>query len=558
MHLGVLFILGIGAFCGVLGAWLSERLRIPQVVGYIVIGLLVGESGLGIVDPAHIRALAPFNLFALGVIGFLVGSELRYDTFRQYGRQFAAVVLGEGLAAFLVVGLLSGLVTWGVTADAAAAVAAGSVFGAIASATDPATTLGVLREYRAQGILTTSLIAVVALDDALALTLYGIGRSAAEVVTGGEVSVVRELLTVLRDLAGSLALGGALGWVLARLLLRIHARERALAISLGAVLLAIGISVSLALDVILATMALGLTLVNLVPRRSRDLFHLFRSLSIPVYVLFFFLVGARLGVGRMPGWLWAVVALYVLGRSGGKAAGAYLGARAARAEASVRRYAGLGLFAQGGVAVGLSIVASQRLDGVPLTAGLSLGEAIVFAVTATTLLLQLVGPPAVKLAASLAGETGRAVTEEDVVATWTVGNVMTREVAELHERTPLREVMRVFFRHEHVVHPVVDEAGRIAGVLTFEDLKDALPDEATWDWIVAADVMKPARETLRESMPLREALEAMEDQHLEEVPVTGAEGAAVLGILDIRTVRRRVQEEILRRQSGAPPEPVAA
>ena len=162
IDLSVLFILGIGAFGGILGASLFQHFRIPQVVGYIAIGLIIGQSGIGLVRPEDIVSLRLFNLFALGLIGFLVGGELKADTLKRYKKQFFAILLGEGLGAFFLVGILTGLALWLFTHNVPISIAVGIVFGAIASATDPASTIDVLWEYRARGALTTTLIAIVA------------------------------------------------------------------------------------------------------------------------------------------------------------------------------------------------------------------------------------------------------------------------------------------------------------------------------------------------------------------------------------------------------------
>lgn len=558
-HYSVLFILGIGAFAGILGAWLFQKMRIPQVVGYIAVGLIIGESGFKLVTPEHITALAPFNKFALGIIGFLVGGELQGETFKKYGRQFAAILLGEGLMAFFLVGISTGLVIYFVIDDVALAVAAGIVFGAISSATDPASTIDVLWEYRAKGILTTSIIAIVALDDALAMTLYGIGKAVATILGGsaspnGEsASILNELLKVGKELGGAVVVGVTLGLIVNALLRRIHERDKSLALFIGTTLMAIGVSVAFDLDVILSTMALGLTLTNLAPRRSQDLFALLRSASIPVYVLFFVLVGARLSVGHLPGWLWLIVGLYVFFRNGGKMLGAYLGARWTGADPAVRKYLGMGIFAQGGVAVGLSMLASEGLREIPVTPGLSLGDAIIFAVTATTLIVQVIGPPMVKLAAIRSGEAGRNVTEEDIIQSLTVDDVMQSGAMGVHITDNIRMLVDHFSAAPQSSHPVMDKKGKLAGMVTFESLREVLPDQDTWEWIVAADIMQPTGEQVRTGMPLRAAMDLMNETHQEEMIVTdAADHTLPRGLLETRRIRQRIHEELLRRSMGTP------
>jgi Kef-type K+ transport system membrane component KefB len=557
---GVLFILGVAVFGGILGAWLFQRLRIPQVVGYIAIGLLIGESGLRIVTAADVVTMRSLSLFALGIIGFLVGGELQAESFRKYGRQFAAIFLGEGLAAFVLVGISVGLLVQAVSHNVEAALAAGIVFGAIASATDPASTIDVLWEYRSRGVLTTALIAIVALDDALAMTLYGLGTSLAQILTHGAVSMSSAAMGIIIELIGAVVLGLVAGFILNFILRWSHQRERSLVIAIGGILLVIGFAAASNMDVILATMTLGVTLVNLAPRRSKELFGIVRSFSSPIYVLFFVLVGARLGIAAMPVWIWALAGIYVLARCAGKMVGAYYAARATGAADSVRKYSGLGLFAQGGVAVGLSIMAGQRLEGIMVTSTMPLGDMVVFGVTATTLIVQIIGPPAVKMAIRLGGEIGRNVTDEDVIASWKVRDVMTGDIAPIAGTSPLREVFQFFSEHDYLVYPVVGPDNRMAGVISLDNLKHALMDQNVWEWVVAYDVMTPPLESVTASMPLKSAMDLMTQIHIEQIPVVDDKTKKTpLGLLDMRKARILIEEEVIRRQApGSEASPVQA
>jgi len=547
---GVLFILGIGIFGGLLGAWFFQKIKFPQVVGYIVIGLIVGESGFHLVNHGDIKAFQPFNFFALGIIGFLVGGELKLEIFRKYAKQFTAILFGEGLGAFVLVGAGVSFFLYVIFKNTSVALAGGVVFGAIASATDPASTIDVLWEYRSKGVLTTSLVAIVALDDALAMTLYGLGTSVAQMLTSDSGSIMMEMGKVSFELFGAIILGGVCALILTFLLRWIHHQpERSLAFAIGLILLLISLSVYLKLDVILAAMTLGFVLTNLVPRRSERLFGVMRSFSIPIYVLFFVLVGARLGLSQMPGWLWGVVGIYVAGRSLGKMAGAYVGARATGSEPVVRRYLGMGLFAQGGVAIGLSIMASQRLTGIMVEEGLSLGDVIIFGVTATTLIAQLAGPPMVKLAIKLAGETGRDVTSDDVINSWSVNDVMDKDFVAIRENNTLAQALRIFTENDYVVYPVINKENILVGVISLEGLKHVLYDRDSWGWLLASDAMVSAKDKAYSHSSLRETLDLMDELKIDQMPVVekGNDGN-VIGMLDISRVRMRISQELINRQ----------
>jgi len=552
INFSILFILGVSIFGGLIGASFFQRLRIPQVVGYIAIGLIVGESGLKLVNHSAVTTLRPFTLFALGIIGFLVGGELKAESFRKYARQFFAILLGEGLGAFLLVGIFTALFIYHIFHNGPAALAAGIVFGAIASATDPASTIDVLWEYRALGVLTTSLTAIVALDDALAMTLYGLGTGAAEILTGGSGSIIAEVGKVALSLFGAVLLGLICALILRLLLQRVHQPERELAFAVGLILLLISVVVYLNIDVILSSMTLGCVLVNMLPRRSKDFFKLIRSFSVPIYVLFFVLAGARLSISQMPGWLWGIVIIYVVGRSAGKMLGAYIGARCTHSPPVVRRYLGLGLFAQGGVAIGLSIMASQHLAQIMLSEDLALGDVIIFAVAATTFIVQLAGPPMVKVAIKLSGEAGRNITREDVIDSWTVADVMETGVVLIQENEPLIKAAQTFMERDYLVYPVVDRHDSIIGVISLESLKDVLVNQDSWTWLVASDIMSPVKDRALATMPLKDVIDQMSELNIDQMPVVKNDNSNTpIGILDRARIQKLIDKEVVRRQRPA-------
>lgn len=545
-HYGILLVLGISSFVAIIGAWIFQRLNVPQVVGYIVIGLAAGQTGFGLIDSAHLDSLRPFTFFALGMIGFLVGGELKISEFKKYGRQFSAILLGEGLAAFLLVGVGTGLLLYGICHDFRAALAGGIVFGAIASATDPASTIDVLWEYRSKGVLTTAIIAVVALDDALAMTLYSVGKSVATMLAGGSASVLDELGKVAFELGGAITLAAILAVVLNFMLRRVHDKERMLAISVCTLFLLVGLAVTFNLDVILAAMTLGFGVANLAPKRSADLFRMARGMSIPIYVLFFVLVGARLDISSMPGWVWGMAAIYVVGRSLGKMGGTWLGARFSKADDNVRKYCGLALFAQGGVAVGLSIVAGKNLQGVSLGSGLNLGDTIIVVITTTTLIVQLIGPAMTKLSIKYAGEAGRDIVEEDILANLKVSDVMTTENILISEQTTVHAAIDDFALKGGDIRAVTNRENRLVGMLSFDDLRDILPEHDSWEWLVVTDLMRDTEEPMGADQPLADAMAALRDTGRDETIVHEAGNPGVLaGILELSSARENIRQRLV-------------
>ncbi len=553
IHSGVLILLGVGLFGGALGAWVFQKIRFPQVIGYIVIGILIGDSVFKIVTQADIAHLQSFNWFALGIIGFLVGGELKIDNFKKYGKQFFSILLGEGFGAFLLVGIPSTIFIFYMTGSFKISFAAGIVFGAISSATDPASTVDVLWEYRSKGLLTTALIAVVALDDALAMGLYGIGTSIAEMISGTDISFLREIWKIVSTLLGAILIGTACGFLLKFIISFFHyQKEKMLAFAIGMLLLMIGFANAFDIDVILVTMTMGFVIINFSPKKSQEIFRLVRSFSAPIYVMFFVLVGARLSISSMPLWLWGIVGIYVLGRSSGKMVGAYLGAKQAKADLVVQKYIGLGLFAQGGVAIGLSIMASHHLAGMNVTDTMSLGDMIIFVVTSTTLIVQIIGPALVKLAIRLAGEINRNVTEKDIIDSLHVSEVMDKEIMIIKENENVSFIFKLFSSNDFFIYPVVNQDNRIVGVITLENLKDILNAQDCWDWLVAEDVMIPIQKIVLPDSALQEATGMMEEVGLEQLPVVeNLENMKPIGMLDIRRTKKIVKQELIKQQTAS-------
>jgi len=393
MHIVLLF--GFILLFGLLIGRLSARLGIPQVVGFILCGVLLGNWSLGVLSDSLLNQLAPFTSIALALIGFRVGGDLRYSVFSRYGKQLLVTLLAEGLLAMIAVTLLVFLYT--------RSLALGILLGALSAATAPAATVDVLWEYRSRGPLTTTILAIVALDDGLALLLYGFALAFADVlVLENQLSLKMMLLDPLREIFGSLAIGLAVGFLLDKCLRYVKRKEDHLVLTLGAILLATGVAIQFELSLILTSMLIGCYLTNMHAHRHESIFEMIKSFDPPIYVVFFVFVGARLHINLLTQ-VGMIGLLYVIGRTAGKWTGAYWGSRISAAPDSVRKYLGLALFSQAGVAIGLALDVFQHYARLgPQSA--PLGQTVVNVVTATTFLVQIIGPPAVKYAITKAGE----------------------------------------------------------------------------------------------------------------------------------------------------------
>jgi NhaP-type Na+/H+ or K+/H+ antiporter/predicted transcriptional regulator len=489
--------------------------------------------------------LAPFNFFALGIIGFLVGAEIKLSTLKKYGRQFSAILFAEGVLAFILVGLSTGAVLYLISHNFNVSLAGGIVFGAIASATDPASTLNVLQEYRSAGILTTTVIAIVALDDALAMTLYGLGTGVAQMLSGSNVSTLKILFNVLFELFGSIALGLTFGYIVNYILRRSSQHESSIATSFGLLLLCIGITNQLNLDVILATMSTGILIINKAPKRSREIIEYIKNLSIPIYILFFVLVGARLQLNSLPGWLWMIIGLYIFFRTAGKYFGAALGATITHSPKVVKKYTGLSIFAQGGVAIGLSIMASHHLNNITVTEGYLLGDVIIFGIAASTFFVQIIGPPAVKLAITLAKEAGKNLTPEYILNNTIVADHMITAVETARQSTTLREVVSIFSASDLNLVPVLDDEKNLLGGITLTHLRESLSDQSAWDWLLASDILEPVSDHIQAEATLFQAVSLMEQLQTDAIPVLDSD-QRFAGIITRQGINRKLKNEQLK------------
>ncbi len=391
----ILLILGIVLLSGFGGGTLLKKIKVPQVVGYILLGVVIGVSGFHILKTSTIDSLSPLNSLALGLIGFMIGSELRLNALRKLGRYILAILLAEALGAYLLVSVT----TYLLTGKSYLAI----LLGALSSATAPAATVDVIWEYRAKGVLTTSILAIVGLDDALALIVYGFSAAIAKVVLfHSNLSVVRIIGMPCLEIAEAVGTGVALAIVLGYLLRKFRADNQRLIITLGVVLVSTGIAKTLHFSPILSCMFIGLVLANLCPNVATSAYHVLERFVPPIYVMFFVLVGSRLDV-RLLASVGLLGLVYVTARSAGKIFGARFGATVSRAPSVLRKYLGLALFSQAGVAIGLAMSVYEEFSHLG-PEGQNLGLLIINVITATTFIVQIIGPPFVKYALARAGE----------------------------------------------------------------------------------------------------------------------------------------------------------
>ena len=376
----------------------ARALNLPNVTAFLVAGLIVGPCVLGVVSKEQAEGFSILSTAALGFIAFSIGGEFRLDFLKQIGKGPLTITFFQGMTTAVLVD--AGLILCGFD------VPMSLMLGAIALATAPAATLMVVRQYKADGPLTRTLLPVVAMDDALGLMVFSISSAVASGLLGGEITVQSMLLKPLYEIFGSLILGALLGLLVTFAARFFRSRGNKLALSICAVFAGVGLCDMLGFSSLLVCMMIGAVMVNLCKERKVILEQTDRF-TPPLFLLFFVLSGADLDLSVLPA-VGLIGVLYIVFRSIGKWSGALLGAALVKADPNVRKYLGLTLLPQAGVAIGMAQLVVAQFP--------QFGAQVNAIVLAATLVYELVGPVITKVALTRAGEIKPALTPSEAGA----------------------------------------------------------------------------------------------------------------------------------------------
>ncbi|HPQ89606.1 MAG TPA: cation:proton antiporter [Candidatus Mcinerneyibacteriales bacterium] len=396
--MNTLLLLGIVLGVAVLGEGLARITRLPRVTGYVILGVFFGQSLIGVFDTTFITHTAIVNELALAAMAFAIGSELKAELFKKLGRSIAFIVVGEAILAFIFVSLGMYLMNPDKLYQAL-------VLGAVASATAPAATVAVLSQYKARGPLTSTILAVVGIDDAISLVIFAFATTIAKtILSGTQLSLGELALKPLIEVFGAVAVGIAVGWLFKLFFGKVRHPDELL-IRLGASLFIIlGITTQLGFSELLAIMAYGAYMANTDPMMSNRSLNIVNTLAPLFFAMFFILAGARLNVSLLPA-VGLMGLVYTLLRMGGKFAGGTLGALLGKAPVVVKKYVAMGLIPQVGVAVALAILVDRTFGtGTYGEAGVNLATVVINILLFTTIITEVVGPVLTRFAITQAGE----------------------------------------------------------------------------------------------------------------------------------------------------------
>lgn len=405
----ILLSVSFALLAGLIMTRLFKKLKLPSVTAYLIAGVLIGPyclgqfsvEGLGFSTHNSVAALSLIAEVALGFIAFSIGNEFRLEDLKKTGKQALVIGVFQAIAATLLVDLAL-LIVHLIMPDKLS-ISQLITLGAIATATAPAATLMVVRQYKAKGPLTNLLLPIVALDDAVGLIVFAISFGIAKSLIVGEVDLVSIIVNPIVEIIASLILGAVMGWVLTQLEKLFNSNTNRLNLTIAFVFLTVSLSmldfnigpVHIQFSSLLVCMMLGTVFCNICPL-SHDLMNASDKWTSPLFAVFFVISGAELELSVFTDVAIVVIGIvYIIFRSLGKYFGALESAKLTKCSPSICKYLGITLLPQAGVALGMCTTAMQLGNEGNLIRNITL-----FAV----LIYELFGPLFTRMALSAAGE----------------------------------------------------------------------------------------------------------------------------------------------------------
>lgn len=405
----ILLSVSVAMLAGLLMTRILKPLKLPSVTAYLIAGVLIGPyclgalhiPGFGFTSAGEVAQMDLISEVALGFIAFSIGNEFRLQDLKATGRQAAIIGTVQALVTALLVSLI--LVLMHFLMPDRFTLPQALTLGAIATATAPAATLMVVRQYKAKGPLTSLLLPIVALDDAVGLVVFAVLFGIGKAMTTSGADLIAIVVNPLVEIVASLALGALMGWLLMLLEKLFNSNTNRLNMTIAFVFLTASLamlefhigSVTIGFSALLVCMMLGTVFCNLCPL-SENLMGAADKWTSPLFALFFVISGASLELSVFTDWIIVCIGvLYILFRSAGKYIGTCISSAATGCSQSVRRYLGVTLLPQAGVALGMSATAMQLGEQGRLIRNITLFAILVY---------ELIGPLLTKWALSKAGE----------------------------------------------------------------------------------------------------------------------------------------------------------
>ncbi len=405
----ILLSLSVALFAGLMLSRLAKLVKLPAVTAYLVAGILIGPyvlgsfgvPGLGFISHGDIKAYGLLSDVALGFIAFSIGNEFRLSDIKKIGKQALVIGVVQAVTATVLVDVA--LIGLHFLMPDKLPLESAIILGAVASATAPAATLMVVKQYKSKGPLTNILLHIVALDDAVGLVLFAVSFGVAKALISGRVDVISVVLEPILEVLLSLGLGAVMGCLFSFFERFFHSRSKRMAMSVTFIFITVAISmmkfevggIHIAFSSLLVCMMLGTVFCNICDF-SEELMDRIDRWSAPLFILFFVISGAELELSIFGDLTIVLIGIvYIIFRSSGKYLGAFVSARAVKCDSNIVKYLGITLLPQAGVALGMAMKAETLGEVGIVVANITLFSVLIY---------ELVGPFLTKISLMKAGE----------------------------------------------------------------------------------------------------------------------------------------------------------
>ena len=399
--LNLLIYIGVAIILGFIIGRATHWLKLTAIVGYIIAGIILGPvMGLIMEDTLNSFTINTIVDITLGIVGFIIGVGFTRSFIKKYGKTAIVIAILESIVTLFIISLGIFLLTNDLNLSL--------ILGAIGLATAPAGTVAAIRMCKGRGELSRLTVAIVGIDDGIAIIIFVLVITFVRGHMGGSQSLLEIIQIPLIEIGGAILIGVILGFILSLITKIINDREDVFIITIGLLLLCIGISEAIKASSILACMIFGIALINLNPNIGRISHSSIENIVPPIFVVFFALAGLELSLQY--DWfvqygiisILGIIIVYIIFRILGKLSGGVVAGKLSKVSQNTQNYLGYALLSQAGVNIGLAILVSNELS--PLPHGKSLGILVITLVTITTIFFEIIGPLGVKHALTKAGE----------------------------------------------------------------------------------------------------------------------------------------------------------
>ena len=400
LHLPILLIIGAMAFIALFIGKSMKFIRLPSIIGFMILGVIFGPSLLNVINEEMREGLSFLTEIALGYVAVSIGLELSFNELKKQGKSIIFIIFSESFLAFIVVAIGVFILTRNVVLAL--------LFGSIAPASAPAGTVAVIREYKAKGRLTKALYAVVGFDDGLGIIIFGFASAIAKsfIASGTTQGISNSIFLVLTpfiEIIVGIVLGIILTFIFSLIARKLKNPSDIFILLFTVILVDIGLCKLFHLSLILSNMVIGLIIVNTQSKNLLRTIHLKLEDVMPLlFLLFFTLAGANLELWAIPS-IGILGVVYIFTRTAGLMGGAWLGAVISKAEKKIKNYLGMGILSQAGVAIGLALIIKHDFSKIN-EQGAKIGAIILTAITATCIFFEIIGPILTKISLKKSGE----------------------------------------------------------------------------------------------------------------------------------------------------------